>query len=83
MRKRHWDIRGMNLDQVMAVSAAALDETFEEMVDNAGNLCRDHGGTEDEIESMREWQRQRLTEGRDEQLAKLRAWLERGCESLN
>ena len=83
MRKRHWNVRGMNLDQVMSVSAAALDETFEEMVDNAGNLCRDHGGTEEEIETVRDWQRQQLERDRDEHLAKLRAWLKRGGEGLH
>ena len=80
---KHWDLRGMNMAEVMATSAAALDETFDEMVDNAGKLCRDHGGTEDEIESVRELQRQWLEEERDVYLAKLRGWLERDCASMN
>ena len=79
---RHWDVRGKSLDQVMTISAEAFDEALEEMIDNAGNLCRDHGGTEDEVESAREMQRQSLMEVRDEKLIELRRWLERGCESL-
>jgi hypothetical protein len=82
MTKRHWNIRGMGLDEVMAISAAALDETFEEMIDNAGKLRRAHGGTEEEIETVRDWQRQQLERDRNEQLAKLRAWFLRDCESL-
>jgi hypothetical protein len=35
----------MNMAEVMPTSAAALDETFEEMTDNAESLCRYHGGT--------------------------------------
>ena len=58
-------------------------ETFDEMVDNAGKLCRDHGGTEDEIELVCELQRQWLEEERDVYLAKLRGWLERDCASMN
>ena len=83
MMKRHWNIRGMNLDEVMAVTAMALDETFEEMVDNAGKLCRDHGGTEEEIKSVRDFQRQQLEECRAAKLDELRSWLLRDCESLN
>ena len=56
-KQRHYNVRGMNLDQIMALSAASLDEWAEEAVDNAGKLCRDLGGTEDEIEAMRELQR--------------------------
>jgi hypothetical protein len=59
MTKRHWDLRGMSLAEVMAVSALALDMR-----------CRDHGATEDEIESARELQRQMLEKQRDESLAK-------------
>jgi hypothetical protein len=81
--KRHWDLRGMNMAEVMATSATALSEIFEEMIGNAGTLCRDHGGTEDEIESVRELQRRWLEGDRDVQLAKLRGWLERGGKSLN
>jgi hypothetical protein len=80
---RHWNVHGMRLDQVTTLSAEALDDAFEEAVDNAGNLVRDHGGTEEEIETVREMQRQFLQQGRDAHLAKSRTWLDRGCESLN
>jgi hypothetical protein len=39
-------------------------------------------GSEKEVEAMRNLQRQWLERDRNEQLAKLRAWLLRDCESL-
>ena len=39
-------------------------------------------GSEEEVEAMRNLQRQWLERDRNEQLAKLRAWLLRDCESL-
>ena len=79
---KHWDLRGMNMAEVMATSAAALDETFDEMVDNAGKLCRITAAP-NEIELVCELQRQWLEEERDVNLAKLRGWLERDCASMN
>jgi hypothetical protein len=57
----------MNISQIMP-SAVELAACLKEMIDNAGNLVRDHGGTEDEVEAMR---------------AQVRAWLARGGETLN
>jgi hypothetical protein len=58
----------MNVSQIMALAAAELDACLKEMIDSAGNLVRDHGGTEDEVKAMR---------------AQMRAWLLRGGETLN
>ena len=82
MTKRHFDLRGMSLDQIVATAAAAFDERFEEAIDDAASMVRDHGGTEDEIEAMCERSRQMLEQGRKAELAELRAWLERGGEPL-
>jgi hypothetical protein len=73
MMKHH----GMNLDQI-AATAAFVDENFDDWIDKAGDIARAHGGTEDEIEAMRELQREWLAQDRKE----LRAWLERGGETL-
>lgn len=80
--KRHWNLRGMNMAEVMATTATALDESFEEMICNAGDLCRDMGGTEGEIDSMRELQRDWLEAERGAYLAQVRGWLDRDCKSL-
>ena len=76
-------LRGMNLERIVATAAAAFDERAQAMIDGAADIVRDHGGTEDEVESFCDLQRQRFERDRDEQLAKLRAWLQRGCEYLN
>jgi len=67
----------------MKKASDALDASFERIVDSAGILCRKHGGTEEEIESMRELQRKWLEEYRAEHLDGLRAWLERGGATVN
>ena len=48
---------GLPIEQAMKKASDALDASFERIVDSAGILCRKHGGTEEEIESMRELQR--------------------------
>ena len=58
----------MNVSQIMALAAAELDACLEQMIDSAGNLVRNHGGTEDEVAQMR---------------AQVRAWLLRGGGTLN
>ena len=57
----------MNVSQIMALAAAEIDVCLKEMIDSAGNLVRDHGGTEAEVEAMR---------------AQMRAWLARAGETL-
>jgi hypothetical protein len=43
----------------------------------------DHGASEDELERVRKLQREYLEQDRRECLAKLRAWLEHGGETIN
>ena len=48
----------------------------------AENLSWGRRGSEEEVEAMRNLQRQWLERDRNEQLAKLRAWLKRGGEKF-
>jgi uncharacterized protein YggL (DUF469 family) len=82
MTKRHWNLRGMSLEQIMATSAAAFDDLFEEIIGNAENICRDHGGTQKEIESITRLAAKELEECRAEHLKELRSWLEHGGQTL-
>ena len=43
----------------------------------------DHGASEDELERVRRLQREYLEQDRRKCLAKLRAWLEHGGETIN
>jgi hypothetical protein len=57
----------LNIAKIMALVAAEIDASLKAMIDSAGNLVRDHGGSEDEVAAMR---------------AQVRAWLQRGGETL-
>ena len=81
--KRHWNVRGMDLDQLMTTTASALDEVCEELIEDAANIVRDHGGDDEDVEAMRDLKRQQFEQCRTAQLAKLRAWLQRGGEYLH
>jgi hypothetical protein len=79
---RLFDLRGMNLEQILDVSMRALDERFEEIITNVGDMIRDHGGTEEEAEFAREWQRHFLKEERAIVERKLRLALEHDCDGV-
>jgi hypothetical protein len=53
----------MNTSQIMALAAAELDACLEAMIDSAGNLVRNHGGTEDEVAAMRAQVRMWILQG--------------------
>jgi hypothetical protein len=58
--KRH------EVNQIMAIAkaAAVVDDQFDDLIDKAGNIARDHGGSADEIEAMRQMQREWLAQYR-------------------
>jgi hypothetical protein len=74
-------MRGMGLEEIIATSMRAFDERIEELVADAGAMCRDHGGTEDEIEFFMDMQRQRLAPERVAFEKKLRLQFEHGCNT--
>jgi hypothetical protein len=76
------NIRGKTVAEVLAIAAASYDELTGEAVNDAANMVADFGGTEDEIEAMRELQRKIMEQDRKAYLAKYRAFLERGGEPL-
>lgn len=76
------NIRGKTLAQVIAIAAASFDERSEQAINDAANIVRDNGGTDDEIEAMCNLQREILAQDREAQLTELRAWLKRGGEPL-
>jgi hypothetical protein len=79
MIDRHLDITGMTRDEIIAASADTLEEIFADMIDNAGKLIAEHGGTDGEVEAARELQRELLRRNK----FRLRCWLERDGAPLH
>jgi hypothetical protein len=72
----------MAKDQAVLKATQLLDGVLEELVDDAFNFIRDHGGTIQESEVWAARRRRELEAARVTQLAKLRAWLAHDGESL-
>ena len=53
----------MNTSQIMAMVAAEVDAGLEAVIDSAGNVVRNHGGTEDDVAAMRAQVRMWLLQG--------------------
>jgi hypothetical protein len=69
------DLTDLSVERALKKASDALTANFERIVDRAGIQCRKHGGTEEEIESMRELQRHFLEQDREAHLSELRSWL--------
>lgn len=54
------------VNQIMAIAKAAafVDDNFEDQIDKAGNIAREHGGSAEEIEAMRQMQAEWLQQYR-------------------
>jgi hypothetical protein len=72
------DLTDLPIERALKKASDALTASFERIVDSAGIRCRAHGGTPEEVASIRDWQRQRLERCRAEHLDELRRWLLRG-----
>jgi hypothetical protein len=80
---RHYNLTGMGLEETIATSMRAFDERVEELVIHAGELCREHGGDEAEVEFFMQMQRSRLEPEREAFHKKLRLAFEHGCKELH
>jgi len=80
---QHYDLTGMTVEQVIAISMQAFDERVEELVEHAGQMCREHGGDESEVEFFMQMQRERLAPEREAFHKKLRLAFEHGCKELH
>jgi hypothetical protein len=73
----------MTAKQILEKAMVSYDRRFAEAVDQVCDLARDFGGTDEEIEAMRDLQHRVFVQDREDYRAKLRAWLARSGESLN
>lgn len=72
----------MTIDEAMAKATAAIDEAIAAAMDDGIALLVDKGGTDEELESFREWYAQMLATDRATNLANVRSWLEREGSTL-
>ena len=77
------DIRGKSLDQVMAISEAQVRQLIESKLLDYEDVLRSQGATPTEFAAEMERARADMEASISENLARLRAWLARGGESLN
>ena len=72
----------VTLHETPGKSVAAIDEADGNAMEHGVRMIVDKGGTDEEVESFREWYAQVLADTRASNLAKVRAWLLREGETL-
>jgi hypothetical protein len=73
----------MSIDEYMAVACAALDEAYTDALRRGIETLSEHGQpTEEELKSFRTWYQQMLEVDREQNLSKIRSFLERGGQPL-
>jgi hypothetical protein len=80
---KKYNVRGMNIDEMVAVAGTALDGLVEESQINFIIDMQDDGYTAEDAEEVLESQRARMAAWRKKALADVRCFLERDGENLN
>jgi hypothetical protein len=72
----------LTIDECMAKAIVVIDDMIANAMDDGIRMITDHGATDEEIESFREWYAAQLADGRASNLAKIRSWIERRGSTL-
>jgi hypothetical protein len=79
---KRYNVRGMNIDEIVTVAGKAIDEIVEESQTNFIIDIQDDGYTAEDAEAVFESQRASMAAWRKKTLADVRSFLERDCENL-